>query len=177
VVNEVLRRAETLSLPHWNLTSGCLFQTVWNVLDGHAPTRGIRDYDLFYFDDSDLSWDAEDVVIKRASDVFADCGGDVEVRNEARVHLWYEAKFGVPCVPFSSTEAAIDRFVATACCVGIRLTNGEPSLYAPFGVDDLLNFVLRPNPVLATRSVYEAKASRWTQLWPRLTVLDWPNTA
>ena len=29
------------------------------------------------------------------------------------MHLWYEEKFGVPCAPHGSTEAAIDRFAAT----------------------------------------------------------------
>jgi hypothetical protein len=41
---------------------------LWNpvvVLDGHEPGRGIRDYDLVYFDDRDLSWEAEDAVIRR----------------------------------------------------------------------------------------------------------------
>ena len=61
-VAEVLHRAESLDLPNWYLTAGCLFQTVWNVLDGHDPERGIKDYDLFYFDEGDRSWDAEDEV-------------------------------------------------------------------------------------------------------------------
>jgi hypothetical protein len=174
-VVEVLRRAEVLGLPGWYLTAGCLFQTVWNVLDGHDPERGIRDYDLFYFDDRDLSWDAEDEVIKRSADVFAGCGGEVEVRNEARVYLWYEDKFGVPCPPFRSAEAAIDCFAATACCVGLRTTGSDVAVYAPFGFDDLFDFVLRPNPVLATRAVYDSKAARWSKLWPRLTVMPWPE--
>ena len=174
MVTEVLRRADLLALPGWYLTAGCLFQTVWNVLDGQEPTRGIRDYDLFYFDDSDLSWEAEDRVIARAEIAFDGCGGEVEVRNEARVHLWYEDHFGVPCEPYRSTEAAIDSFAATACCVGIRLTDGRAHVYVPHGFADLLHFVLRPNPVLAPREVYEAKAERWVALWPRLTVIDWP---
>jgi hypothetical protein len=28
---------------------------------------------------------------------------------------------------------------------------------------------------VAPRAVYEAKAARWKQLWPRLTVLDWDS--
>jgi uncharacterized protein len=174
VVADVLDRAEALALPCWYLTAGCLFQTVWNVLSGQAPTRGIRDYDLFYFDDRDLSWEAEDAVIRRAAEAFAGCGGEVEVRNEARVHLWYQDHFGVPCPPYTSSEAAIDSFAATACCVGVRLAGGRHTVYAPHGFADLAAFVLRPNPVLAPRSVYEAKAARWQGLWPRLTVLPWP---
>ena len=175
VVDEVLRRAEPLALPDWYLTAGCLYQTVWNVLDGAEPTRGILDYDLFYFDGTDLSWDAEDRVIKDAAQVFDGCGGEVEVRNEARVHLWYEDHFGRPCPPYTSSAAAIDTFAATACCVGMRVVGGVPEVYAPFGFDDLFDFVLRPNPVLAPRAVYEQKAERWKALWPRLTVIDWPG--
>ncbi|HEY3673428.1 MAG TPA: nucleotidyltransferase family protein [Acidimicrobiia bacterium] len=174
-VREVLRRAEALDLPDWYLTAGCLFQTVWNVLDGHDPERGILDYDLLYFDADDLSWEAEDAVIRRCAEAFAGCGGEVEVRNEARVHLWYEDKFGAPCEPFRNTEAAIDCFAATACSVGIRTSGSEIKVYAPYGLDDLFAFVLRPNPVLAPRAVYEKKASRWSELWPRLAVLPWPD--
>ncbi|MDX8029694.1 nucleotidyltransferase family protein [Lentzea sp. BCCO 10_0856] len=55
VLVEVLRRAAELDLPGWYLTAGCVFQTVWNVVTCRPPTEGIRDYDLFYFDGSDLS--------------------------------------------------------------------------------------------------------------------------
>jgi len=78
---------------------------------------GIRDYDVFYFD-WDTSWEAEDAVIQKAAELFDDVPAEVEVRNEARVHLWYEGKFGRPCAPFRSAADAIDHFAATACCVG-----------------------------------------------------------
>jgi hypothetical protein len=62
VLTEVLARATELNLPGWYLTAGCVFQTVRNVVTGRPATDGIRDYDLFYFDDTDLSWEAEDTV-------------------------------------------------------------------------------------------------------------------
>jgi hypothetical protein len=97
---------------------------------------------------------------------------EVEVRNEARVHLWYEAKFGVPCPPFASTEAAIDAFPAVCSCVGVRLEHdGRWHVYAPHGCDDLFALVVRPNDVLAPREVFERKATRWRRRWPELTVL------
>lgn len=172
---EVLRVARTLELPGWLLAGGCLFQTVWNVVTGKEPDDGILDYDLFYFDDSDLSWEAEDAVIRRSARAFAGCAGTVEVRNEARVHLWYEDKFGTPCTPFTRTEDAIDAFIATTCCVGIREDGGGSYVYAPHGFDDIFDMILRPNPVLAPRSVYEAKSERWTKQWPSLRVMPWPN--
>jgi hypothetical protein len=173
VLVDVLDRAAGLALPNWYLTAGCVFQTVWNVVTGRPATDGILDYDLFYFDDSDLSWDAEDRVITEGRAVFGDL--PVEIRNEARVHLWYEAKFGVPCPPYTSTEAAIDSFASTTCCVGVRVSHGSWEVYAPHGLADVFDLVVRPNPVLAPREVYEAKTRRWQEQWPELTVLPWPS--
>jgi hypothetical protein len=170
VLTDVLERAAALELQGWYLTAGCLFQTVWNVVTGRPPGEGIRDYDLFYFDDTDLSWEAEDAVIRGSG-----LPAVVEIRNEARVHLWYERHFGVPCPPYSCTEAAIDSFAATTCCLGVRVVAGDWRVYAPHGFADVFNLVVRPNPVLAPREVYEAKTARWRDQWPALTVLPWPT--
>jgi uncharacterized protein len=175
LLTEVLARAATLDLPGWYLTAGCVFQTVWNVVTDRPPAAGIKDYDLFYFDGTDLSWAAEDEVIRAGARLFGDLPAQVEIRNEARVHLWYEDRFGVPCPPYPSTEAAIDSFAATTCCLGIRLGAGDRwRVYAPHGLADVFNLVVRPNPVLAPREVYETKTRRWRAHWPELTVLPWP---
>ncbi|WP_371243422.1 nucleotidyltransferase family protein [Streptomyces pimonensis] len=83
VLLEVLDRTAALRLPGWYLTAGCPFQTVGNVVTGRPPTEGIKDYDVFHFDDRDLSWEAEDAVIRAAAEAFADLPAEVEVRNEA----------------------------------------------------------------------------------------------
>lgn len=176
VLLEVLNRTAGLELPGWYLTAGCLFQTVWNVVTNRHPTSGIKDYDVFYFDNHDFSWEAEDAVIKAADEAFAGLPAEVEVRNEARVHLWYEQKFGVACTPYTSAEAAISSFAATTCCLGVRFEpDGQWRVYAPHGLANVFNLVVRPNPVLAPREVYETKTARWRQQWPELTVLGWPS--
>ena len=176
ILTDVMTRAATLDLPGWYVTAGCLFQTVWNVVTDRPPTNGIKDYDIFYFDSTDLSWEAEDAVIKAGQEVFGGLPAEVEIRNEARVHVWYKQKFGVPCAPHDSTESAIDSFAATTCCLGVRLEpGGEWRIYAPHGLSDVFNLVVRPNPVLAPRAVYEAKTASWKDEWPELMVLPWPN--
>jgi hypothetical protein len=172
----VLQRAPTLAVPDWWLAAGALCQTVWNVQAGRAPAAGIDDYDLLYFDDTDLSYEAEDAVIRRAGELFADLAGVVEVRNEARVHLWYEEHFGQPGVRFRSSADAIDHFPTMATSVGVtRAADGELVVYAPFGLDDVLAGRVRPNLRLAPRSVYEAKVQRWRTEWPTLSVEPWPD--
>jgi uncharacterized protein len=176
VLTEVLERAATLDLPGWYVTAGCLYQTVWNVVTGRVPTSGIKDYDILYFDDSDLSWESEDAVIRAGREIFGELPVEVDIHNEARVHLWYEEKFGVPCAPYDSTEAGIDSFPATTCCLGVRLeADSQWRVYAPHGLSDVFNLVVRPNPLLAPQSVYESKAKRWRKHWPELTVLGWPS--
>ena len=53
----IARELFDLALPDAWLVSGCLVQTVWNVLTGRAVDYGISDYDVFYFD-PDTSWAA-----------------------------------------------------------------------------------------------------------------------
>jgi hypothetical protein len=173
---EVLARAAIMNLPGWYLVAGCLYQTTWNVVTGQPPEIGILDYDLAYFDDSDLSWEAEDAVIQAGNRIFAGLPAPVQIRNQARVHLWYERKFGVPCPPYTSTEAAIDTFEATTACLGVRQEpGGQWRIYAPHGLSDVFNLVARPNPVLAPRHVYQAKTTRWRNQGPQLAVLPWPG--
>jgi hypothetical protein len=174
-VAAVLQRAPGLGADNWWLTAGILFQTVWNGLTGRLPGTGIRDADLFYFDE-DTSWEAEDAVIRAGATLFHDLPVPVEIRNEARVHLWYAERFGTPAPAFADCADAIDSFAATCCALGVSTdAAGRPLVYAPFGYDDLFAMVVRPNPRLAPRHVYEAKAERWLELWPELTVLPWSD--
>lgn len=93
-INRALLAAlPALDIPHCMLSAGALFQTFWNHRAGLPSERGIKDYGIAYFD-ADLSWEAEDRVIARVHQACAHLGVNVEVRNQARVHLWYEAKFG-----------------------------------------------------------------------------------
>ena len=177
IVDELLMRMEDVSLPDSWLAAGALFQTVWNVLSDRDPTAGILDYDVNYFDDADLSWEAEDAAIKRASQAFSGIDGDIQIRNEARVHLWYEEKFGVPCPPYRSTRHAISTFPNCSSCIGIRPAGDAVEIYAPYGLTDLFRLTTRPNPVLAPESVYVAKTARWVAEWPQLKILPWPQTA
>jgi len=173
---EVLEHCAALDLPGWYLAAGCVTQTVWNHLTGRPVDGGIRDYDLIYFDDADLSWEAENDVIQLACERVRSLPVELEVRNQARVHLWYESRYGIPCPPYTSSESAIDSFPSTATSIGVRLTEeGVWRFYAPFGFDDLLRLVVRPNLVLAPAEVYAQKAARWKKHWPELRIESVPS--
>jgi hypothetical protein len=89
------------------------------VLTGRAVDYGINDYDVFYFD-PDTSWEAEDAVIRKLHDAFAHLNVTVEARNQARVHLWYGDKHGLPYPPLRCSTEGIDRFLTRNTRIGIR---------------------------------------------------------
>lgn len=167
ISDELLR----LALPDAWLVSGCLVQTVWNVLTNRALDYGISDYDVFYFD-PDTSWQAEDVVIQQLQDAFARLGVTVEARNQARVHLWYPDKHGLPYPALSCSTEGIDRFLTRNTRVGILRTEGGHDVYAPDGFDDIAGMIVRPNPgPNFSAANYAVKAARWKSLWPEIMVL------
>src|SRR5215469_15713510 len=99
----VLTVVRALDLPDPLVMSGAVYQRVLNHLTGRDPDYGVRDYDLGYFDARDISYDAEDIVIRRVAAAFDEpLRSIVEVRNQARVHVWFEAHFGEPYTPLAS---------------------------------------------------------------------------
>jgi hypothetical protein len=160
-----------LALPDAWIVSGCLVQTVWNVLTKRAVDYGIRDYDIFYFD-PDTSWEAEDRIIRRLQDTLARLGVTIEARNQARVHLWYPEKHGLPYPQLACSTEGIDRFLTKNTRVGISRMRDGFDVYAPDGFDDIAGMIVRPNPgANFSATNYERKGARWKVLWPEITVL------
>lgn len=169
----MLTLARDLDLPDWLLVSGAVYQRVWNHLTGRDPDYGVRDYDLVYFDGRDLSYEAEDVDIKRAAAHFPPpLDALVEVRNQARVHLWFEDHFGEPYEPLTSSAEALGRFVAPCFGVGVRLEADDSlTIAAPFGLDDLFAMTLRPNPNRPLAKGWDKVIASARARWPEVQVI------
>ena len=170
----VLTTVRALDLPDWRLVSGAVYQAVWNVKTGRPAGYGVKDYDLAYFDGSDLSYDAEDVVIKRVVAAFdAPFRSQVEVRNQARVHLWFQDRFGEPYEALGSTDEALGRFVAPTFAVGVRLEADDAiSVAAPFGLEDVFAMTIRPNPNRPLAKGWAKTIENARGRWPELTVIE-----
>jgi len=165
----LLDRACELNLPDWYLAAGAVYQNVWNALTGRAPGYGIKDYDLAYFDGEDLRYEGEDQVIARCMARFSDLAVDVEVRNQARVHLWFGAKFGVTRPPFGSTEEAIAAYASPAHMLGVRkLVHGQYQVCAPAGFDAVFDLRVTPVKDHADPEGFALKLKRWQSLWPEI---------
>ena len=171
----VLSAARYVCLPDWLVFSGAVYQPVLNHLTDRPLDYGIKDYDFGYFDSSDLSYDAEDAVINRVKAAFDEpLRSMVEVRNQARVHLWFEAKFGETYGPLSCSAEASERFASATFAVGVRFEPDDRlQIEAPFGLADLFAVRLRPNPRRNTVGFARAAADV-RRRWPEIVIDDEP---
>lgn len=154
----------------WYIGAGCVNQTVWNHITDKDITYGIGDYDIAYWDDN-ISKEAELATQKTVMEQFTDPSVELEVINEARVHLWFEEDFGKKIEPFINVEHAISTWPTTATCVGITRVNKEYSVVAPYGLNDLFSMKLRPNFPSVLPDVFKAKTKKWKSKWSELEVV------
>ena len=164
---QITSRLPSLGLSQCMLTAGCLFQAVWNHQSHRPSAWGVKDYDVFYFD-NDLSWEAENAVIDSAQRLFQDLDVNVDIKNQARVHLWYGQRFGRPYPQLQSVKDGIDRYLIAGTCIGLDAETGE--VYAPYGLTDVEQGVLRINPKNHQPDLFEQKAESYQTRWPWLRI-------
>jgi len=161
--------------PHhdnWYLGAGCICQSVWNSISGKEITEGIKDYDLVYYD-ADTNKKSEEKELERVRSLFSSLPIEIDVVNEARVHLWFEEDFGKKIEQLKSCEDAINGWPTTTTAIGINKINEEVNVYAPYGFNDLFGLVVRPNKPSVIKWVYEKKVEKWTKKWTNLKVIPW----
>jgi hypothetical protein len=172
----VLRALRELELPDSWMVAGAIYNQVWNHLTGRPDMFGVKDIDLFYFD-PDTSWQAEDAVIRRV-EMAIPGQPPVEVRNQARVHLWFAHRFGITCPAYQDARQPIRNFATRCHAVALRLDQRDQlHLFAPFGLEDIFAFRIAPNPALPNRETHEAKWQRQSAIRPELTFVAWPGGA
>jgi uncharacterized protein len=171
---DLLCTAREINLPQCRVVAGCIYQSVWNVLTGRPRGTGIDDYDLIYFDASDISEGAEKTIERSVQSRLPALPAPIEVRNQARVHLWFEGYFGIAYPPLRSADEAITRYASATHAVGIRLLqDNQFDVFAPFGLEDIFAMVIRPNYALPNRETHERKAARAKSVWPEVTIVPW----
>ena len=162
-------------LPDAWLTSGAVYGTVWNALSGKPHRHGVKDYDVIYFDPSDRSWEAEDAAIRRLTRLTAPLGLAVELRNQARVHLWFERRFGSPYPPLTHATESLRYYAAETHAVAVQSDGARIKVAAPFGLTHIFAFRMVPNGILDNATTYREKAARAKRNWPELVVEPWPD--
>lgn len=157
---------------NWYVGAGGVNQTIFNYYHGYESDYGIKDYDIVYFDE-DTSYEAEDVIIKDLEKRLKDIGIVSDIKNQARVHIWYNPKYGTDREPYTSCEDAVSSWGSTVTCIGIRKENDKLVVYCPYGLNDLFSLTIRPVKRYFDKESYVERCKRWKAKWEKLNIVEW----
>lgn len=166
-----LHAARALELREWCIGAGAVRSVVWDALHGFAQPSALDDIDLVFFERPAVP-DRERALETRLHAMLP--GPRWEATNQATVHAWT----GGPML--DSMEEGIATWPEVATCVGVRLEHdGQLTVIAPHGLDDLFALQVRHNPTLVSRETYHARlqAKRFSERWPQVTCHAAPDQA
>ena len=152
--------------------AGGVNQTVFNYYHGYDINYGIKDFDIVYYD-SDESYEAEDIIIKDLESRLSHIDTSFDIKNQGRVYIWYNEKYGTNRDKYKSVEDAISSWGATVTCVGVRLENNELKVYCPYGLNDIFSMIIRPVKKDFEKESYVKRANKWKEKWEKLKIVKW----
>jgi len=164
----ILRIVESLGLPDWCVCAGFVRSKVWDYLHGFTETR-LPDVDVVYFE-PDYT---DESIEKRYKRNLRQLDSSIpwSVKNQARMHT----KNGH--APYTSTADGLANFPEVCTAIGVYIDSaGDLALVSPYGVDDLVNLIVRPTPFFKSedrRIIYEQRIStkKWEATWHRLRII------
>ncbi len=164
----VLRTVQSLGLLEWCVCAGFIRSKVWDHLHGFERTR-LPDVDVVYFDPDHTDKFAE----KKYEQILRGLDASIpwSVKNQVRMHTKSSH------APYMSTADGLSNFPEVCTAIGVYLDlNGQVNLVAPYGVDDLINLVVRPTPFFISqdrRNIYEQRVATkgWNARWHQIKVI------
>src|SRR4051812_44629755 len=161
---EILVAVRSCGLPDSYLAAGAIRNTVWDFLHGRSSAGPTTDVDVIYFDPTDAPSAAEQV-LRAGFPLF-----QWEVTNQATIHRWQSVDAARAIAPYFSLTAALASWPETATAGAARLTDsGAIEFLAPFGLTDLFELRVCPNPRASNLAAYSLRCreKRWQLRWPR----------
>lgn len=161
----ILHTAEKLNLPNWLIGAGFIRNKVWDYLHERTETK-INDIDLVYFDNNRKE-ELEDKKLEEK--LKTETTFDWEIVNI----IHWRSSDGISR-QYKNPEDLIASWPETATAVGIRLENKKLELVAPYGIEDLVNLIVRPSPKFKEgikRVKERMETKKWLEKWPKLKFL------
>jgi hypothetical protein len=158
----MLHAVADLNLPDAWLAAGVVRNAVWDALHGFEAPTALNDVDVVWFDPARASPEEdqrlEDALRRRAP------GIPWSVRNQARMHRRHGH------TPYRDCLDAMRFWPETATAVRGRVgAGGKVEIGSAWGLEDLVNLIIRPTPYCPPSVFRQRVASKgWLDHWPRL---------
>ncbi len=173
---QVLKSAKSLNLPDCWVGGGFIRSKIWDYLHDYSKRTPLPDIDVIYLDPADYTKDEAQNHSTRKEEEYElklnklMPGNVWSVTNQARMHLYHNKS------PYKISKDAMRDWVETATGVGARLNEkNEVELIASWGIDDLVNLILRPSETKPERLKEfnrRIKTKKWLEQWPKLRVIS-----
>ena len=92
-------------------------------------------------------------------------GLEWEIRNNAFKYKSDERS------EYATSKDVISAWPETVTAIGVKLDNGVLKLVAPYGIVDIINFVIKPSPKYKDgieRIKERVTKKKWLEKWPKL---------
>lgn len=172
-VPELMEAAEAcreIGLPNFYIAGGAITQIIWNSLEDKALLDKVKDFDIVYFDSANLT---SETVFKQRIFNRLNHSVEIDVKNQARIHERYAQKFGCTIPAYECVEQGVESWLS-AFAIGFTLDcDGNMNIFAPYGLEDAFNMLIKPNKRAMTESNYNKMTAGYKARWPRVKVLSW----
>lgn len=165
-----------LNLPNFYIAAGSIFQTIWNYYDNRPLNYGIKDIDIIYYDKDNLTKEVEQKLENQIIDFLKqkNLNYEVDIHNEARMHLWKKENENKDIDQYQNSEDAIAKWIATVHAIGITKENGQIKVYAPYGLSDIFSRTIRPIKHKGnSQELYNKKVASWQSRFSNLNIIEW----
>lgn len=165
-----------LNLSNFYIAAGSIFQTIWNYYDNRPLNYGIKDIDIIYYDKDNLTKEVEQKLENQIIDFLKqqNLNYEVDIHNEARMHLWKKENENKDIDQYQNSEDAIAKWIATVHAIGITKEKGQIKVYAPYGLSDIFSRTIRPIKHKGnSQELYNKKVARWQSRFSNLNIIEW----
>lgn len=162
----ILKTVQSLQLNDCWVAAGVIRNKVWDYL--HNIETEINDIDVIYFDEVDISIEAEKALESKLQEIMPN--QPWSVKNQARMHI----KNGIS--PYVSSFDGVAHFPETPTAIAVRLNNNKLEILAPYGLNDLFEGLVRPTPPFNQDSklhtIYSNRIQNknWDSIWNKLII-------
>ena len=149
------------------LAAGSVRNFIWNLLSDKSPFDCETDVDVIFFN-PDISYEETLLLEKKLREDFPQY--QWELKNQVYMH-----QHSPHTAPYTSSRDAMSKYPERCTAVGLRLNEeSDFELYAPYGLEDIFNFQVRPTPHFLENedrmALYQTRLSKknWQEKWKNL---------
>lgn len=168
-IRRILEMIRSLGLRDSWLAAGSVRNFIWNLLSDKPGFDADTDVDVIFYN-PDLSYE-ETVALERALKRSVP-DYSWELKNQVYMH-----RHSPGTAPYTSARDAISKYPERCTAIGLRLLdNDELELFAPYGLEDILQYQVRPTPHFMAdeerKALYIQRLGQknWQTRWPQLKI-------